>query len=79
VVAAAEELIALASELEDEELTLDPVEGRGVLTVEGEEFPVTEGDSIFVPAGALHQFTGARSRLPPRRARSHARFHISNH
>jgi mannose-6-phosphate isomerase-like protein (cupin superfamily) len=34
------------------------LEGRGVLTVEGEEFPLNEGDAIFVPAGAVHQFTG---------------------
>jgi mannose-6-phosphate isomerase-like protein (cupin superfamily) len=33
------------------------LEGRGVLTVEGEKFRLTEGDSIFVPAGAVHQFT----------------------
>ena len=34
------------------------LEGHGVLTVEGEDFPITEGDAIFVPAGADHQFTG---------------------
>jgi mannose-6-phosphate isomerase-like protein (cupin superfamily) len=34
------------------------LEGRGVLTVEGEDFRLTEGDAIFVPAGAEHQFIG---------------------
>jgi mannose-6-phosphate isomerase-like protein (cupin superfamily) len=34
------------------------LEGDGVLTVEGEDFPLYEGDSIFVPAGAEHRFTG---------------------
>lgn len=34
------------------------LEGRGVLNVEGEEIPVVEGQAIFVPAGANHQFTG---------------------
>ena len=33
------------------------LEGRGVLNVEGEAIPVVEGQSIFVPAGADHQFT----------------------
>jgi quercetin dioxygenase-like cupin family protein len=28
-----------------------------VLTVAGEKLRLTEGDSIFVPAGAVHQFT----------------------
>lgn len=42
---------------EDDEIYV-VLEGRGVLNVEGEEFPLTEGDAIFVPAGALHQFTG---------------------
>jgi mannose-6-phosphate isomerase-like protein (cupin superfamily) len=41
---------------EDDEIYV-VLEGRGVLTVEGEDFPLTEGDAIFVPAGALHQFT----------------------
>ena len=31
--------------------------GSGVLTVEGEAIPVAEGQSVFVPAGAEHQFT----------------------
>lgn len=34
------------------------LEGRGVLNVEGEEIPVVEGQAIFVPAGANHQFSG---------------------
>jgi mannose-6-phosphate isomerase-like protein (cupin superfamily) len=34
------------------------LEGRGVLNVEGDEIPVVEGQAIFVPAGANHQFTG---------------------
>jgi len=42
---------------EDDEIYV-VLEGRGVLNVEGEEFPLTEGDAIFVPAGAPHQFTG---------------------
>jgi mannose-6-phosphate isomerase-like protein (cupin superfamily) len=32
--------------------------GRGVLTIEGVSVPVSEGQAIFVPAGAEHQFTG---------------------
>ncbi len=31
--------------------------GSGVLNVEGEAIPVVEGQSVFVPAGAEHQFT----------------------
>ena len=34
------------------------LEGRGMLEVEGESIPVEEGQAIFVPAGANHQFTG---------------------
>jgi mannose-6-phosphate isomerase-like protein (cupin superfamily) len=34
------------------------LEGRGVLTVEGESVPVSEGKAAFVPAGADHRFTG---------------------
>jgi mannose-6-phosphate isomerase-like protein (cupin superfamily) len=33
------------------------LEGRGTLNVEGEAIPVVEGQAIFVPAGADHQFT----------------------
>jgi mannose-6-phosphate isomerase-like protein (cupin superfamily) len=42
---------------EDDELYV-VLDGSGVLTVEGESIPVREGESIFVPAGADHQFTG---------------------
>ena len=31
--------------------------GSGVLNVEGEAIPVSEGQAIFVPAGADHRFT----------------------
>src|ERR671925_1836791 len=34
------------------------LEGRGVLTVEGEQTPVEEGKAVFVPAGSDHRFTG---------------------
>jgi mannose-6-phosphate isomerase-like protein (cupin superfamily) len=34
------------------------LEGRGVLTVEGESVEVSEGKAAFVPAGANHLFTG---------------------
>src|SRR3954453_6479340 len=33
------------------------LEGRGVLTVEGEEIPLAEGGAAFVRAGAEHRFT----------------------
>jgi mannose-6-phosphate isomerase-like protein (cupin superfamily) len=33
------------------------LDGRGVLTVEGESIPVDEGKAAFVPAGADHRFT----------------------
>ena len=33
------------------------LEGSGVLNVEGVATPVGEGQAIFVPAGADHQFT----------------------
>lgn len=42
---------------EDDEVYV-VLEGSGVLTVEGEAIPVREGESIFVPAGADHSFTG---------------------
>ncbi len=42
---------------EDDELYV-VLEGRGVLTVEGEETALTEGQAAFVPAGADHRFTG---------------------
>jgi mannose-6-phosphate isomerase-like protein (cupin superfamily) len=34
------------------------LEGRGVLTVEGESVSLREGQAAFVPAGADHRFTG---------------------
>ena len=34
------------------------LEGRGTLEVEGKRYELTEGDSVFVPAGAEHQFVG---------------------
>lgn len=34
------------------------LEGRGTLEVEGESVPVSEGKTVFVPAGAEHRFTG---------------------
>ena len=42
---------------DDDELYV-VLEGRGVLTVEREETPLTEGQAAFVPAGADHRFTG---------------------
>jgi mannose-6-phosphate isomerase-like protein (cupin superfamily) len=34
------------------------LEGRGMLTVEGESTSLREGQAAFVPAGADHRFTG---------------------
>ena len=34
------------------------LEGRGMLTVEGESVSLREGQAAFVPAGADHRFTG---------------------
>ena len=34
------------------------LEGRGVLTIEGDSIELSEGKAAFVPAGAGHQFTG---------------------
>ena len=34
------------------------LEGRGTLEVEGTEHALSEGQAIFVPAGADHRFTG---------------------
>jgi mannose-6-phosphate isomerase-like protein (cupin superfamily) len=34
------------------------LEGSGVLTVEGQETALGDGDLVFVPAGADHRFTG---------------------
>jgi mannose-6-phosphate isomerase-like protein (cupin superfamily) len=33
------------------------LQGSGVLNIEGEAIPVGEGQALFVPAGADHQFT----------------------
>ena len=42
---------------EDDEVYI-VLDGRGLLEVEGQEFRVEAGQSIFVPAGAEHRFTG---------------------
>ena len=42
---------------EDDEVYI-VLDGRGLLEVEGQEFHVEAGQSIFVPAGAEHRFTG---------------------
>jgi mannose-6-phosphate isomerase-like protein (cupin superfamily) len=42
---------------EDDELYV-VLEGRGVLTIEGEPIPVEKGKAVFVSAGADHRFTG---------------------
>jgi mannose-6-phosphate isomerase-like protein (cupin superfamily) len=42
---------------EDDEVYV-VLEGRGVLEVEGKRLDLHEGDAVFVPAGALHQFVG---------------------
>ena len=42
---------------EDDEVYV-VLEGSGVLTVEDEQIPVSEGKAVFVPAGAEHRFTG---------------------
>ena len=41
---------------EDDEVYV-VLEGTGVLTVEGTEVPVKEGDAVFVEAGADHRFS----------------------
>ena len=45
---------------EDDEIYI-PLEGTGVLEVEGEEVPVREGEAIFVEAGTEHRFTAYES------------------
>jgi mannose-6-phosphate isomerase-like protein (cupin superfamily) len=42
---------------DDDELYV-VLEGRGILTIEGDSMPVAEGTAAFVPAGADHRFTG---------------------
>jgi len=37
------------------------LEGRGTLEVEAKSFDVTQGDALFVEAGAEHRFTGYES------------------
>jgi mannose-6-phosphate isomerase-like protein (cupin superfamily) len=34
------------------------LDGRGVLTIEGEEIPLQEGGAVYVKAGAEHRFIG---------------------
>ena len=34
------------------------LDGRGTLDVEGTHYELSEGDSVFVPAGAEHRFIG---------------------
>jgi mannose-6-phosphate isomerase-like protein (cupin superfamily) len=41
---------------EDDEVYV-VLEGNGVLQVEGEEVPVSEGTAVFVEAGADHRFS----------------------
>ena len=41
---------------EDDEVYV-VLEGTGILTVEGKDVPVKEGDAVFVEAGADHRFT----------------------
>jgi mannose-6-phosphate isomerase-like protein (cupin superfamily) len=41
---------------EDDEIYV-VLEGDGILTVDGVEVPVKEGDAVFVEAGADHRFT----------------------
>jgi len=45
---------------EDDEVYV-VLEGTGVLTVEGEDLPVSEGQALFVAAGAVHRFTAYES------------------
>jgi mannose-6-phosphate isomerase-like protein (cupin superfamily) len=45
---------------EDDEIYI-PLEGSGVLEVEGKQVPVRDGEAIFVEAGADHRFTAYES------------------
>jgi mannose-6-phosphate isomerase-like protein (cupin superfamily) len=45
---------------EDDEIYV-PLEGSGVLEVEGESIPVRRGEALFVEAGAEHRFTAYES------------------
>jgi mannose-6-phosphate isomerase-like protein (cupin superfamily) len=42
---------------EDDEVYI-VLEGSGVLEVDGKPVPLAEGQAVFVPAGARHQFIG---------------------
>ena len=42
---------------EDDEVYV-VLEGRGTLEIEGERIDLTEGQSVYVPAGAEHRFVG---------------------
>jgi mannose-6-phosphate isomerase-like protein (cupin superfamily) len=44
----------------DDEIYI-PLEGTGVLEVEGKEIPVRRGEALFVEAGAEHRFTAYES------------------
>src|SRR6476469_4751344 len=45
---------------EDDEVYV-VLSGRGTLEVAGQSFTVSEGDALFVEAGAEHRFTGYES------------------
>ncbi len=45
---------------EDDEIYV-PLEGSGVLEVEGEAVPVRAGEALFVEAGVEHRFTAYES------------------
>jgi mannose-6-phosphate isomerase-like protein (cupin superfamily) len=45
---------------EDDEVYV-VLEGRGTLDVDGRSFDVSQGDALFVEAGAEHSFTGYES------------------
>jgi mannose-6-phosphate isomerase-like protein (cupin superfamily) len=45
---------------EDDEIYI-VLEGRGTLEVEGKTSDVSDGDALFVEAGAEHRFTGYES------------------
>jgi mannose-6-phosphate isomerase-like protein (cupin superfamily) len=45
---------------EDDEIYV-PLDGTGILEVEGEQVPVRPGEAIFVEAGADHRFTAYES------------------
>ncbi len=57
---------------EDDELYV-VLDGRGTLTVEGKAIALTEGQAVYVPAGAVHQFTGYEGSERSRGLRAAAR------